>query len=115
MAENVAFIKKGDEQNKMKRPDKLYRLMVKSTHMEAIITELDPHAESRVFQHDGEEMHLVLHGELEYTVAEKTYKLTEGDILWHDSKLKHRAKNKTDDKVTYITIGTPPTFQWSMT
>jgi quercetin dioxygenase-like cupin family protein len=115
MVENVVFIKKGDEKSKMKRPGKLYRLMVKSPHLEAIIAELEPHAESREFQHDGEEMHLVLAGEMEYTVGEKSYKLSEGDILWHESKLKHRAKNIGADKVVYMTIGTPPTFQWTMT
>jgi len=114
MTENVVFIKKGDDKSRLQRPGKLYRLMVKSPHMETIITEIEPHGESREFKHDGEEMHLVLKGDLEYTVGEKTYKLSEGDILWHDSTLRHRAKNTSNDKVVYITIGTPPTFQWSM-
>ncbi len=82
--------------------------------METIIAELDPHAESRWFQHDGEEMHVVIQGELEYTVDEHSYKLSEGDILWHKSNLKHRAKNNSGEKVVYMTVGTPPTFMWSM-
>ena len=114
MEEDVIFVKKGEEHSKTQRPGKLYRLMVKSHKMEALIAELEPHTESRWFQHDGEEMHLVLQGELEYTAGEKSYKLTEGDILWHKSTLKHRAKNIGDEKVVYITVGTPPTFMWSM-
>jgi len=114
MDEDVIFLKKGDEKSKTKKPGKLYRLMVKSERMETIISELDPHAESRWFQHDGEEMHLVLEGEMEYTVDEHSYKLNEGDILWHKSNLKHRAKNMGSEKVVYMTIGTPPTFMWSM-
>jgi quercetin dioxygenase-like cupin family protein len=114
MEENVVFIKKGDETSITKKPGKLYRLMVKSSKMEAIIAELDPHTESKWFQHDGEEMHLVLQGELEYTVAEKSYRLTEGDILWHHSMLKHHARNIGSEKVIYITIGTPPVFTSSM-
>lgn len=114
MEEDVVFIKKGDELSKTKRPGKLYRLMMKSQNLEAIIAELEPHAESRWFQHDGEEMHLVLEGTLEYTVGEKSYKLTEGDILWHTSTLKHRAKNIGSETVVYITVGTPPSFMWSM-
>jgi quercetin dioxygenase-like cupin family protein len=114
MAEDVVLIKKGEEKSKITKPGRLYRLMVESHKMEAIIAELDPHAESRWFQHDGEELHLVLHGELEYTVGEKSYKLSEGDILWHPSRLKHHAKNIGSDKVVYITIGTPPTFMSSM-
>ena len=110
MNDQVIFIKKGEEKSKTERPGKLYRMMVKSDQMEAIISELEPHSESRWYQHDGEELHLVLEGEMEYTVDEKAYKLSEGDLLWHPSTLKHRAKNISDEKTTYITIGTPPTF-----
>jgi len=113
MDDEVIFIKKGDEKSKAKKPGKLYRLMVKSKKMEAIISELDPHTESRWFKHNGEEMHLVLHGEMEYTVGEKSYKLSKGDILWHQSSQKHRAKNIGNKKVTYLTVGTPPTFMWT--
>jgi len=114
MEENVVFIKKGDETSITKKPGKLYRLMVKSHTMEAIIAELDPHMESKLFQHDGEEMHLVLQGEMEYTVGEKSYKLSEGDILWHKSMLKHHARNIGSEKVVYITVGTPPSFMSNM-
>lgn len=113
MTEDAILIKKGEQQSEMKRPGKLYRLVIKSHHIEAIIAELDPHAESRWFQHDGEEMHLVLQGQMEYTVGEKSYTLSEGDTLWHSSSLKHRARNIGNEKVIYITVGTPPTFMWS--
>ena len=113
MDDEVIFIKKGEEKSKTKRSGKLYRLMVKSKKMEAIISELDPHTESRWFKHNGEEMHLVLHGEMEYTVGEKSYKLSKGDILWHQSSQKHRAKNIGNKKVTYLTVGTPSTFMWT--
>ncbi len=114
MDEDVIFIKNGEEKSITKKPGKLYRLIVKSHKMEAIIAELDPHTESKLFQHDGEEMHLVLEGEIEYTVGEKTYKLSEGDILWHKSMLIHHAKNNGAQKVVYITVGTPPSFMSSM-
>ena len=110
MEADVVFIKKGDETSITKKTGKLYRLMVKSHKMEAIIAEIDPHTESKWFQHDGEEMHLVLQGEMEYTVGEKSYKLSEGDILWHKSMLKHHARNIGSEKVVYITIGMPPCF-----
>ena len=114
MDEHVVFIKNGEEKNKTKKPGKLYRLMIKSHMMEAIIAELDPHTESKLFQHDGEEMHLVLQGEMEYTVGEKTYKLSVGDILLHKSMLAHHARNTGGEKVVYITVGTPPSFMSSM-
>lgn len=111
---DALFIKKGEQKSEVSKLGKLYRLMVKSDRMEAIIAELDPDTESRWFQHDGEELHLVLQGEMEYTVGEKSYKLNEGDVLWHRSNLKHRAKNNSNKKVMYITIGTPPTLGWNM-
>jgi len=113
MDNEVIFIKKGDEKSKTKKPGKLYRLMVKSNKMEAIIAELEPHTESRWFKHNGQEMHLVLQGEMEYTVGEKSYRLSEGDILWHSSSQKHKAKNIGEKNVQYITVGTPPTLMWA--
>jgi quercetin dioxygenase-like cupin family protein len=114
MNEDVVFIKNGEEKSKTIKPGKLYRLMIKTLKMEAIIAELDPHTESKLFQHDGEEMHLVLDGEMEYTVGEKTYKLSEGDFLWHKSMLIHHARNIGTKKVVYITVATPPSFMSSM-
>ena len=110
MKDQVIFIKNGDDIKKTKRPGKLYRMMVKSNKMEAIISELEPHAESKWYKHDGEELHLVLEGKMEYSVEDKVYILNKGDILWHPSTLKHRAKSISDKITIYITIGTPPTF-----
>ena len=112
MTDDVLFIKHGEEKSKSKTPGKLYRLMVKSKNMETIIAELEPHQESKWFKHNGEEIHLMLQGEMEYTVGEKSYKLTKGDILWHKSTLKHHAKNIGNEKVIYMTVGTPPTLMW---
>jgi len=114
MDADVIFVKSDEEKSITKKPGKLYRLMMKSHKMEAIIAEIDPYTESKLFQHDGEEMHLVLEGEMEYTVGEKTYKLSKGDILWHKSMLIHQAKNISTKKVVYITIGAPPSFMSSM-
>jgi mannose-6-phosphate isomerase-like protein (cupin superfamily) len=112
MKKDVLLIRRGENLSKASRPGRLYRLMVKSERMEAIIAELDPHTESRWFKHEGEEMHLLLEGEMEYMVGDESYKLNEGDILWHRSDLRHRAKNTSDGKVVYITVSSPPTFMW---
>ena len=114
MVDDTVLIRKSESKSEITRPDKLYKLMLKSEKMEAIVAELKPHSESRWFQHDGEEMHLILEGELEYQVGEKTYNLNGGDILWHQSNLKHRARNISGKKTVYITIGTPPTFALNM-
>jgi quercetin dioxygenase-like cupin family protein len=112
MEEKPILIKKGHEIKSTERPGKLYRLIINSQKIEGIIAELEPHAESKWFIHQGEEIHLVLQGEMEYLVGEDSYRLSEGDILWHKSNLKHKAKNISKEKLIYVTIGTPPTFMF---
>ncbi len=113
MNEETIFIKSGDQKSEIIKPGRTYRLKIKSEKTEAIVAELESKVESRWYQHTGEEIHLVLEGKMEYVVGENTYKLNKGDILWHKSNLKHRARNTSDKKVKYITISTPPTFMIS--
>ena len=110
MSSEPIFLKSGEEKSRIKTPGKLFRLMIKSKNLEAIIAELEPHASSRWYKHKGEELHYVLEGEIEYEVGGKSYKLHKGELLWHDSNIKHRATNNTDKKAKYATVGTPPTF-----
>ncbi|MBN2065489.1 MAG: cupin domain-containing protein [Candidatus Thermoplasmatota archaeon] len=110
MNDEPIYVKRGEQQHQTKTPGKLFRLMIKSEKLEAIIAEIDPHTTSRWYQHDGEELHYVLEGEIEYEVGEKTYRLSTGELLWHKSTIKHRANNTSDKKAKYATIGTPPTF-----
>jgi quercetin dioxygenase-like cupin family protein len=112
MSADAILIKKGDFKAETQKPGKLYQLMVKSKRLESIIAELDPGTESKWFKHDGEELHIILEGELEYTVGEKSFILSEGDMLWHVSNEKHKAKNIGHKQVVYITVGTPPTFMF---
>ena len=110
MDKKPVFVKKKKKIKQTKVSGKLYNLKVKSEKMEAVVSELDPYSESRWYEHKGEEIHLMLHGEMDYIIGDKTYHLDEGDVLWHPSEIKHRAKNLSGEKISYITIGTPPTF-----
>jgi mannose-6-phosphate isomerase-like protein (cupin superfamily) len=108
MEKNVIFIRHDMEKKKVTRPGRVYRLMYKSHIMEGLIAEFEPQHQSRWFKHNGEEMHLVLHGEMEYSVGEHSYRMSAGDILWHKSTLKHKSKNIGDEKLIYITVRLPP-------
>lgn len=110
MSDEPIFLKSGDSIKNVNRPGKIFKLMVKSKNMEAIIAEMEPNSSSRWYIHDGEELHYVLNGQIEYDVGEKTYKLHEGELLWHKSSVKHRARNITNKKAKYATVGTPPSF-----
>ena len=110
MTDQPILMRSGDEKSRTQTPGKLFRLMIKSKKLEAIIAEIEPHTSSRWYKHEGEEIHYVLEGEIEYDVGEKSYKLHKGDLLWHNSNIEHRAKNISDKKAKYATVGTPPTF-----
>ena len=104
------FISKGSETCKSEESGKLFRMLMKSKKMEAVISEMDAGAESKWYEHDGEEIHILLKGKVEYTIGKNTYKLEDGDALWHRSDLPHRAKNIGQEKAVYLTVGSPPTF-----
>ena len=110
MNDDPIIIRSGEQKSKRRTPGKLYRLMIKSEKLEAIVAEIEPHTETRWYKHNGEELHYLLEGEIDYEVGEKSYKLKEGELLWHKSNVKHRASNKSNKKAKYATVGTPPTF-----
>jgi mannose-6-phosphate isomerase-like protein (cupin superfamily) len=58
----------------------------------------------------GEEIKIVMQGEVEYSVGKKVYHLKEGDVLWHESTIPHKIKNSSDKKAVVFTVDTPPTF-----
>lgn len=115
MNRDIILVKKGEFGEIIERQNKVYKFLFETEKMEVNIAELEPGSKSRFFTHNGEEIHIVLEGELEYTVGNNSYKLSKGDILWHKSNLGHKASNNSDSKVVYLTIGTPPTFKPSMT
>jgi len=62
------------------------------------------------YLHEGEEIHLVLSGKIDYHVGDEVYRLNEGDTLWHPSDVTHYAENVGDEKASYVTVSSPPTF-----
>ncbi|NND57738.1 MAG: cupin domain-containing protein [Xanthomonadales bacterium] len=60
--------------------------------------------------HAGEEGGVVVEGELEVTVAGKTWKLGPGDAYYFDSRLPHRFRNRGKAAVRIVSANTPPTI-----
>ena len=110
MLDEPIYIRAGKELRKIETPGKLFKLLMKSDRLQTIVAEMDPHTDSDWYQHDGEEIHYIIDGEIEYDVGEKTYALKKGDFLWHQSNVKHRARNLSNNKAKYATVGSPPTF-----
>ncbi|UCB59412.1 MAG: cupin domain-containing protein [Thermoplasmatales archaeon] len=110
MSDEPVILRSGEQKSIIETPGKKFRLMIKSKNLEAIIAEIEPHTSSRWYKHNGEELHYVLEGEIEYEVGDQSFKLKKGELLWHKSTVKHRAVNHTSIKAKYATVGTPPTF-----
>ncbi len=104
------FIGKGSAKCVAHAGKKVFRLLFKSEKMEGIISEIEEGGTSEFYQHEGEEIHILLEGEIDYQVGDKVYHMKEGDMLWHESSIPHRATNTGKGRAVYITIGTPPTF-----
>ena len=60
--------------------------------------------------HSGEEGGVVVEGELELTVAGKTWILKPGDSYYFDSRLPHRFRNIGSEPVRLISANSPPTI-----
>ncbi len=104
------LVKKGEEREREEVNGKVFRLMQKSDEMEAIIAELEVGVKSDEYLHEGEEIHLVLSGVIDYHVGDEVHRLKAGDTLWHPSDVKHYAENAGEKKASYVTVSSPPTF-----
>jgi transcriptional regulator with XRE-family HTH domain len=60
--------------------------------------------------HSGEEGGVVFEGELELTVAGKTWLLGPGDAYYFDSRLPHRFRNTGTVPARIVSANTPPTI-----
>ena len=105
------MIPKSTPKKRLEFEGKHLELLFKSGKMEGILIEVEAGEKfGKQYTHDGEELHIVIEGEIEYMIGDKTYKLKEGDSLWHKSTIPHSAGNTSSKKAKYITIGVPPTF-----
>ena len=79
--------------------------------LEGNIHEVDPGANNGgEIKHEGEEIGYVLAGELELTVAQRIFHLTEGTSFHFRSELPHSYRNSGDTVARVLWINSPPTF-----
>jgi len=102
------FIKNGEARFLKKVDGKTFRMLVRSRGMRAIISEMEVGAVSELYHHEGEEIHIMLKGKVEYQVGDHSYILEECDVFWHRSDVPHQAKNVGNEKAIYMTVGVPP-------
>ena len=106
----VVFMKAGESIKEVNRIGKLYRNVFKIEKMEANVTHMLPGSKSQPFKHKGQEIHIMMKGEVEFHVGDENFKMKEGDMLYHHSEVPHRAVNRGLYEAVYVTISTPPSF-----
>ncbi|MBA2635011.1 MAG: helix-turn-helix transcriptional regulator [Chloroflexi bacterium] len=78
--------------------------------IEMIIVRLKPGMDSAAMAHEGEECALVLSGRVAMTVGDVEYELNEGDSIYYDSGLPHKARALGDEPAEIVSAITPPNF-----
>jgi transcriptional regulator with XRE-family HTH domain len=78
--------------------------------IEMIIVRLKPGLDSAAMAHEGEECALVLSGRVAITVGDVEYELGEGDSIYYDSGLPHKARAVGDEPAEIVSAITPPNF-----
>jgi len=106
----AVFMKAGESIKEVNRIGKLYRNVFKIEKMEANVTHMLSGSKSQPFKHKGQEIHIMMKGEVEFHVGDENFKMKEGDMLYHHSEVPHRAENLGLYEAVYVTISTPPSF-----
>lgn len=78
--------------------------------IEMIIVRLKPGGDSAAMAHEGEECALVLSGRVVITVGDVDYELNEGDSIYYDSGLPHKARAAGDQPAEIVSAISPPNF-----
>jgi len=111
--EEVVF--RADDQPNMGTGGIEYRLVAATRRDRAmsILNEIyEPGADTGtdLLTHSGEEGGVIVDGELELTVAGKTWTLGKGDSYYFDSRLPHRFRNTGNVPVRLVSANSPPTI-----
>ena len=80
--------------------------------LEVLLSESKPGRakENAWYSHEGEEFGLVLEGQYEVTVEDKTYILNEGDSIYFPSHLPHKMRGIGRKRCKTLWVITPPSF-----
>lgn len=114
--ENNTMIVRKEKRQKIRFPDsKLsYELLTPDLNrrMEMFYATLKPGAETceEPLSHPGEEVILVLQGEMLIQIDEESYELSEGDSIYYFASEPHRIVNTGTKKLEFVSTITPPRF-----
>ncbi|MBU2559284.1 cupin domain-containing protein [archaeon] len=103
--EDVIIRRKGEKSEAIKLDKVDVNLLTSAEYLKSMAVEMPPRSEiPQEYEHEGEEVKLVLEGEIEIDVSGETYSLKEGDVMWHKSSAPHRVRNPSDKKAVYFSV-----------
>ncbi len=110
---DVIIRRKGESQKSITLGDVPVNLLTSTESLESMTVEMPPESEiPKEYSHEGEEIRIVLEGEIEIELSEKSYPLKEGDVMWHKSSMSHKIKNPSNKKAVYFLVNIPPSIEW---
>ena len=112
---------KYNDRNKIVLHDVVYEQLSKTLgndkehQMEAYYLEIKESGEkgSKEYGHKGRELGIIIEGEGEFTIGNKSFKLSKGDSISFDSDVPHVLKNTSNTKLKAYWIITPPKMFFS--
>jgi transcriptional regulator with XRE-family HTH domain len=113
---SLGMVVRKNERKKLRLPDShlTYELLVPDLNrsLEFWMGRLEPGAASSDApkSHPSEECLLVLEGVMEIEIGTQTHVLYPGDSICYDGRIPHRAINRHDRELVFISAVTPPVF-----
>lgn len=84
---------------------------IRNQRMNALIMEIPPDtALPAVHREEGEDFFYVLEGEVEQTIGDKMFVLSQGDCAHHNTQVDHSVWNKSGKSARLLWVGTPVIF-----
>lgn len=111
--EGVIIRRKGEGEKKIDLGSGPISLLHRSESLESMLVEMEPNSKiGKTYSHAGEEIRIVLRGEVEVEIEGERFELKEGDFMWFKSELNHRIRNKKNEKAVYFCTNLPPNLEW---
>lgn len=101
------------EMNQIDDPKMVVEIMAESDLLESLYYTLAPGADSgEPAEHRGQEIHVVLQGEIEFVSGEEKVHAGKGDVIWHRSEEPHSVRNPGTIPAVAFLVNLPASFNW---
>jgi quercetin dioxygenase-like cupin family protein len=108
---DVIITRSGESKKSIALGDTTVNLLTSAEYLESMTVEMPPGSEiPEEYEHEGEEVKIVLEGEIEVEIDGETHSLKKGDVMWYKSSSPHKVKNPSSKKAVYFTVNLLPSI-----